>query len=1115
MPQLPKHGIMAVVEGLPGFTNAMNSVNKQIEKAGKVADGATRKVSPLGKAFDNAQVGIGQFSVKLKDLLQNAGPVGQAISGVLDKIVAIPPAAAAAAIGIALIVKGLIDLAQRGAGLRGLAESFDSLTSSIGIVSTTLLTDLRRASAGTVSDFELIRLANVALAGASGQFGQEFGRKLPQLLEIARAQARATGQDVNFLFQSLITGIKRGSPLLIDNTGLVLSVTEAQRAYAESIGKSVSQLSEEEKQIALLNATLEAGQSSIDRAAAFQETAAEKSARAQATITNILDKLALAVQPAFEMVLDVINRVLSAVDQLVTALLPVFQAIMTNLVQPFSTAANAVLDFVQPFVNLAANILPYLIAVGQVISNVFNGIISFIGSLIQPIVQPILDAFGRIGQFISNPENVRAFFQGGARMIGALANGILAAANQYVFPAVIQIATFIADFLVGLSPPPKGPLHEIDKGGANTMMAWLEGFSGVSLEPVSKVAGEVTAALGNIGQMGAAAVEKRLFQLDRALQPFSDRLEIVKSQFEAIQEPADAALRAIDRQMEKAVDTLLQGDEQAAATVRALDAQRAAIEGAVDAQQELVDKAQLQFSLAKAQQAQERTLLEIRKRMLGTPAAAKAGKKSSGAGEKPPKEEKPKAGEAQTPEVAGGPVALEGETPSVLDLIGGQQAVDDAMAALQEGFAQGLDPSTVAEFQSNSAALQTQIGRIGGALGEFDLGERIIEGVNAAFDPVKTFFTGTGEGTLSGMIDAGVQFFRDLPTRLPEALSQLQSNLDISIITPLRNFLAGGGGLGGSIPSLPGMITSAVGFFREMPGRIVAELGNLAGTLFNNEDAPFHGVITFLSGQTDDATSLHGILSMALTSITGWPQQIIDNVGDIWETLSTGEGPFAGIVSFFSGTGEGTLQGLIDSAANIFQTLPDELVAALEGFGQIAWANVAVPVISAINGIITAVQTALNAIRNAAAAILDDNADLLNAAFSLIPGFAGFDSHSWAAALRRNNISLTTLSLEMPSFLTGAATGGMFSKGTLRVGEAGEEIISSASRMAVFPNNFVTAVESLTAVLTDIVAQPAPMPMPVGGNSYSDNHSMTINQYGVEGSQDSARRFRVMRAMGR
>ncbi len=86
--------------------------------------------------------------------------------------------------------------------------------------------------------------ANTALAGSSGQLATEMGAALPKLLEAARAAAKLNPAygDAEFMFQSLVGGIKRGTPLLIDNTGIVLKVGEATEAYAKSIGKSVTEL---------------------------------------------------------------------------------------------------------------------------------------------------------------------------------------------------------------------------------------------------------------------------------------------------------------------------------------------------------------------------------------------------------------------------------------------------------------------------------------------------------------------------------------------------------------------------------------------------------------------------------------------------------------------------------------------------------------------------------------------------------------------------------------------------------------------------------------------------------------------------------------------------------
>lgn len=1061
--KLPPVGVRAVVEDAGPFNKAMDTINKRIADFQKRTADAAKNASPLQKLFDKIGLSVDGLRQKFLEMSGASGSVVNALTEILGALGPMGLAIAAATAAVA----GFLALGVRGAGLKGLAQSFDALTASIGILSTELLTDLRRASHGTVSDFELIRLANVALAGAAGKFGQEFGRNLPRLLEIARAQAKATGQSVDFLFQSLITGIKRGSPLLIDNTGLVLSVTEAQEAYAASIGKSVSQLTEEEKQIALLNATLTAGQAAVDRAANTQETAAEKLARAGATVTNIFDKLALAVQPAFEAVLDVVNGILSGIDQIITAISPLITMIVNGIVQPFTTAAQAVLNFIQPLINLASNVLPYVIGIIQIFQNIIGGLINFLWGLIEPLVRPIIDAFNRIGAFLSNPDNVRALFVGGARMIGALASGIMDAANRYVFPAVIQIATFIADFLMGLSPPPKGPLSTIDKGGANLMVAWLEGITGVSLDPVKKVAAEVSAALGSIGKMTREQVEARLLQLDAALQPFADRLAIVKSHFDALREPAEAALRAVDRQLEKAVQALAQGDEQAAASVRALDAQRAAIEGALDGQQELLDAAQLQYALAKAQQEEERTLLDIRQRMLGpVKSVTDKIKEAVGGAGKPPKEETPKAGTGTPPTMPGGMPGIGlppgGEGQNVLDLIGGQGAVDDAIAAMREGFLEGLDPKTAGLFGKNQSELQKQLDRIGSV----DIGGRITErlaglregldtALNEAFEGIRHFFEDTGEGTLDGLIKSAENWLMGLPARFVTALSTLWTTL--------------------------------------------------------SESEPIVAVRNFFTGQTEDSTTLYGMLTQAVTWFTELPTRITDALGTLWMQIV--DGPLAPFIRFFGGTEEYTLQWYLSEAVRFFTELPGRLVSALQGLGLAIWNSVAVPVIGGINGIITAVETALNAIRGAAADVLDNFAEVFDFVISLTPtGGLIPSAHDMAAILRAGHTSLTRLSIDPPGFLTGAARGGMFGAGSYIAGERGRELITSAHRSMVFPARATAALEAIAAVIPSVVAQPAPMPIPAGNTYNANDASMTANFYGVDGSRDAMARLRTLQA---
>lgn len=726
-------GIRAVVENYQGFNKAVDAINARIADVGKKAQAAAQQNITLNKALAGVTAGANKFAQAVGGVPGPVGAAAAAVNNIAQQIGFLPPQVQAAVAAITALVTAFVALGTRGAAYRGIIESFDRLTRSIGVLGTTLLEDLRNASAGTVADMDLLRMSNVALAGAVGKFGQEFGTKLPKILEIARVQARATGQSVDYLFNSLIMGIKRGSPLLIDNTGLVLKVSQAQQDYAKSIGKSVEQLTSEEKQIALLNATLAAGETAIRNLGDLHETAAEKIARAQATITNMADRLALAVQPAFEQILDVLNRFLSSVSEIVNGLAPIIGGIISIITQAVTNVLDSIGIFLEPFKDMLVSILPYLAILVEGIQKAFAIISGVVKAVFGGIVKFITDIAKNL--FGIDVENLgKNFFEGAASIFGSFANGIAAAANALIFPAVIGIAQFIADLLVGQSPPPKGPLSKIDKGGANTMLAWLDGFLGVSLQPVSEVIAEVNAAMGSIGQMSLKQVEARLAGLDNALIPFQNRLDIVKSQFEAISAPAQAALNAIDRQLEAANEALLRGEAGAAERVRALDMQRQTILDTLDAQQAQVDNAEIQLALMKALQGQERTLLNIRKERIGTPIESKLVTLPDGTKVKALKEKDASGTIPETP-VSGG-IGLPGDATEfpTLDELMGQLGIDEAKRGIAEAFLRPLlESGELQKFAANQGLLQKQLNRMG------DLGSAT-KGIAGAFNSIGKIF---------------------------------------------------------------------------------------------------------------------------------------------------------------------------------------------------------------------------------------------------------------------------------------------------------------------------------------------------------------------------------------
>ncbi|MDX2138336.1 MAG: hypothetical protein SF123_09605 [Chloroflexota bacterium] len=1189
------------------FQEQNRANEKAAEAARKAAQAAEQQAAAAQKAAA-AQSGAGRATQMLAggmNFLKNAvGGVVQMLGTALMAAIGVVVAGLALlAAGTVAAVAGLVKLAERGAALPGIAQSFDVLTASVGMASSAMLNELRAAAGGVISDFELMKQTNFALAGATGEFATQFGQALPQLLAIARAQARATGQDFDYMFESLILGIKRSSPLIIDNLGFVLSESEAYQTYADSVGKTVEQLTAEEKQIAVLNAVLASGQTALDMYGNLQETAAEKAARFNTTLTNIFDQLGVMVQPIYSAVLD---------------------------------ALNGLLNGIAGFISQAA---PYI-----------GAIIQLVGEMLAPILGGIANA----GQQLNSPGAAQSFFTGAANTFGSFARGILDIANNYIFPTVISIAEFIADFLLGESPPPKGPLSAIDKGGRNVMAAWLQGFEGASLEPVNTVAANVAAAMGNIAAMSTAQVDARLRQLDMAIQPFNAQLEIAKSRFEAISAPAEAALRAIDRQMQTALAAMEAGDEQAAATVRALEAQRAAVQGAMDAQQQQMDYAQIQLALAQAQQSEERALLGIQQDRLklfddGTQAVTESG---GGAAKEP----KAKAGKAEPPQAAGGGASMPTMPAGnvLADMFGSAEQVAGARGELNAAFQAGLGDSAQ-QLQANVGRLQTQTGRIqqgltglptrvGDAFSNVkttiearltearDAVTSLIDGItnpdtegsipnrfNAIAGHVGAALTTAKDeavarfneivvaaGTFaSSILDPAVagsipHWFASLPDRVSaelgrinpvtqEKFDELRATIDTaidSVFNPevatsiparfaalpgqIQTALSGIGAtvtdffvtpvadaLGvsvdnilnpdveGSIPSrfaaLQGSIQTALApIENEVRNTFVTPLQNLfatdLGNWFNPEvptsvPAMFAGLGARISAAaapviatvTDTfITPLANALGINLDALlnpeleTSIPYKfgqlgtwITEAVSGLPETVTTNLiTPIGGVIrQFFNGEGEGSLPYIIAQAIDLFFNLPTRIQEALAGIGTALYTALAQPAIDVLNGVIGMFETFVNSIRTAIADFIGGVADSL--ANVPLPGVGDIAAQlGGTAAELRTPLTFGRVTGVVP----GAARGGLFGKGMLKVGERGEEyIMNASSKLAVFPNQMLRAMDSMSQML----AQPAPMLMP-SSTTYNDSHDMNVNFNGGAGNPaDVMRRLSLMRAYGR
>jgi hypothetical protein len=237
-----------------GASAALDQLAAKTQKTGqtlddsfnKGSDGVKRLQSELAKQ-PKTLADLELRLVKLKELLRDDTKIGtegfkQVTKAINDTNAAIKQANASLAetpkqtnfvtdglkkIGAAMLaafaVDKIISFTKEAITLAAKAEGVERAFAKIG--SPELLAGLRNATNGTVTDLVLMQSAVKA---------SNFKIPLDQLgnlLKYAQMQARATGQDVDYLVESLITGIGRKSVLVLDN--LQISAVELREKLGD------------------------------------------------------------------------------------------------------------------------------------------------------------------------------------------------------------------------------------------------------------------------------------------------------------------------------------------------------------------------------------------------------------------------------------------------------------------------------------------------------------------------------------------------------------------------------------------------------------------------------------------------------------------------------------------------------------------------------------------------------------------------------------------------------------------------------------------------------------------------------------------------------------------
>lgn len=354
----------------------------------------------------------------LKGVATNTQDLGKAVLAGLG-------AATGAITGVGV---ALADLAIKAAPLVDLRGAFEGFTKSLQGGSEAMLDALKKASGGMIETADLMKSFNTAAQLVSIDFAQ----RLPDAMGALGKVAAATGQDLDFLLQSLVTGIGRLSPMILDNLGIQVDLTKAYEDYANAIGVSVDELSKSQQQTALMNQVMEKLASNTADLPDPTKGVAAMWQRLKVQLAEARAEMGIRLLPVMEVVIErlaeianiIIPKVLAAIDKLVP--------ILIQIARVFSVIIKRVLWGADVFDALAFGMKKTTAFGSPMIGTFLRFAISLKGTVTQ-----ILTLVKSFVNFIKNTVSIQ-------NALRALA---IAVASVFV-PMIAQAATMVATFFL-------------------------------------------------------------------------------------------------------------------------------------------------------------------------------------------------------------------------------------------------------------------------------------------------------------------------------------------------------------------------------------------------------------------------------------------------------------------------------------------------------------------------------------------------------------------------------------------------------------------------------------------------------------------------------------------
>jgi hypothetical protein len=256
---------------------------------------------------------------------------------------------------------------------------------------------------------------------------EDFAIQLPNAMQYLSRVSASTGRDMSFLMDSLVTGVGRLSPMILDNLSVQVSLAQATERASEMFGVEADALDQAQVQMGMMNVVMEQLEENTASMPDVTNSAAARLERLRATFQNVKDQIGMAFLPT-------LNNLMMAFSKMVESVLPPVVAFIENTLAPaFRTIAGLINDFFW-LVGLGDSPLDALrgaleMAFGDDVADRVMNVVDSIAEFVERVamaVQPVID-------WVS--ENVR---------LGDVLLVLGAAIASVVLPALWSVITAVA-----------------------------------------------------------------------------------------------------------------------------------------------------------------------------------------------------------------------------------------------------------------------------------------------------------------------------------------------------------------------------------------------------------------------------------------------------------------------------------------------------------------------------------------------------------------------------------------------------------------------------------------------------------------------------------------------